>query len=286
MLMNKTVRRVVYIFLCLLPFIVFVVGGARSLRIPGVYQIIGFVLFAATVTASCLLIGREITDSSQETRRNALAGALLISPFAVISLLWVGLGTPWDATPAENQMRYLVLLFGSIAVTTAFIILKEALGDAGERFFSTPGFAFSLLGGAAYLVWLCFEVGAAAVKARSNQISPAIIAMSDLFDIIVFTACLLTYLATASYAASFARARWLSRGAARAYVVVSLIAVLFLLMRGLSFPDPTADATPWYMRPGFIVGIPAIPWLMPYLLGVNLLRKSGDMQTGGAAKAG
>jgi hypothetical protein len=209
----------------------------------------------------------------------ALAGISLVSPFAVISLLWVGLGTPWDATPAENQMRYLVLLFGSIAVSVGFVILKESLRDSDERLFGTIGFAFGLLGGAAYLVWLCFEVGAATAKMRSDQISPAIIAMSEVFDILVFIACVLTYLATAAYAAAFGRVRWLARGAARAYIIVSLVALVFIILRGLSFPDPTADATPWYLRPGFIAGIPAIPWIMPYLLGVVLLRRAGDRRS-------
>jgi hypothetical protein len=221
-----------------------------------------------------------IVGGAEGARRLALAGGFLVAPWAVISLLWVGLGTPWDATPAENEMRYLVLLFGSIAVTVAFLVLKEALGDAGERFLSTLGFATGLLGGAAYLIWLSFAVGVFATKARSGQVSPAILALDEVFDILLFVACVLTYLATAAFAAAFGQAGWLGRSATRAYVIVSFVALLFITIRGLSFPDPTAGSTPWHLQPGFVAGIPAVPWIMPFLLGVVLLRRAGDDDSG------
>ena len=40
----------------------------------------------------------------------------------------------------------------------------------------------------------------------------------------------------------------------------------------------TATSAPWYMRPGFIAGIPAVPWIMPCLLGVVLLRSAENEQ--------
>ena len=30
------------------------------------------------------------------------------------------------------------------------------------------------------------------------------------------------------------------------------------------------------VRPGFVAGIPAVPWIMPFLLGVVVLRRAGD----------
>jgi hypothetical protein len=35
------------------------------------------------------------------------------------------------------------------------------------------------------------------------------------------------------------------------------LAITFLLMRGLAFPDPTRPDKPWYATPGFIVSIPS-----------------------------
>jgi hypothetical protein len=42
-------------------------------------------------------------------------------------------------------------------------------------------------------------------------------------------------------------------------------------------PDPALSSQPpWYTIPGFILSIPALPLIMPSLLGVVLLRRAGD----------
>jgi len=94
---------------------------------------------------------------------------------------------------------------------------------------------------------------------------------------LLFVACALTYATTAAYAASLGRARWLGRWAAAAYVTLSAVALLFLVLRGLAFPSATGASRAWYTEPGFVVGIPAIPWVLPALLGVVLLRRAGDV---------
>jgi hypothetical protein len=44
-------------------------------------------------------------------------------------------------------MRYLVLIVMAMAVAGGFVVLKEALGEVGERFYSTLGFAAVILAG-------------------------------------------------------------------------------------------------------------------------------------------
>ena len=100
--MNRTARRISYIFLCTLPFLDFIVVGVRAFRIPDVYQAIGGVLFAVIVIAAWTLGARLIGSGAAGERRLALAGTLLIAPWAIISLLWVGLGAPFQATAPEN----------------------------------------------------------------------------------------------------------------------------------------------------------------------------------------
>ena len=58
-----------------------------------------------------------------------------------------------------------------------------------------------------------------------------------------------------------------------------MVLVLLLVTRGLSYPELSADTAPWYTRPGLIAGIPAVPWIMPCLLGVISLRRGGDEAT-------
>ena len=269
-------RRLSYVFLCVVPFLVSVLAGARPLRIPPVYQIVGAVLSAAIVLAAWLVGARVVRTGPELRREQALAGTLLLVPFMLVSLLWIGLGPPWEATPMENRMRYLVLVLNSIAISGGLVVLWDSLREAGERLYSTLGFAANMLAGAAYIIWMSFALGVSVVKARTGQTAPAIVAIRDVHDSLLFIACVLTYLATAAFAASLGRAGWLSRAASRAYVIVRFVALMFIMVRGLSFPDPTASSMPWYMSPGFIAGSPAVPWIMPSLLGVILLRRAGD----------
>ena len=51
------VRRVSYVFLCIVPFLSFVVVGVRAFRVPGVYQAVGVAYFAAIAVATIMLSG-------------------------------------------------------------------------------------------------------------------------------------------------------------------------------------------------------------------------------------
>jgi hypothetical protein len=274
---NRTARRISYLFLCTLPFLDLVVVGVRAFRIPGVYQAIGGVLFAAILSAAWILGARVIGSGAAGARRLGLAGALLIAPWAIISLLWVGLGAPFQATAPENHLRFLVLLANAAVVASAFVALKEELYDAGERFYSTVGFAASIPAGTAYLVCISMSV-AFSVAELPDKHASFVGLLGELYSALEFVACVLTYIATAAFAASLGQARWLGRSAARAYVMVSMVLVLLLVTRGLSYPEISGNTAPWYTRPGLIAGIPAIPWIMPCLLGVVSLRRAGDDQ--------
>src|SRR5258705_787282 len=263
--MNRTARRISYIFLCALPFLDLVVAGVRALRIPGVYQAIGVLLLAVIVIAAWILGARVIGSGAAERRRLALGGTLLILPWTIISLLWVGLGPPFQATAPENHMRYLVLLANAAIVASAFVVLKEELYDAGERFYSTVGFAASIPAGAAYLVCISMSVAASIAVSPENGAASSNF-LAAFYSVLEFVACVMTYITTAAFPASLGRARWLGRGAARAYIIASMVFVLLLVMRGLSFPELSGNTPPWYMRPGFIAGIPAVPLVMPFPL--------------------
>jgi hypothetical protein len=270
-------RRISYIFLCALPFLDLVVVGVRALRIPGVYQVVGGVLFAVILIAAWILGARAIASAATGKRRMALVGSLLVAPWAIISLLWVGLGAPFQATMTENYMRFLVLLGSSIVVASAFVALKEELYEAGERFYSTIGFAASIPAGAAYFVCVSISVAQTVVRLGGDKATfPAL--LINLYSVLEFVAVILTYVATAAFAVSLGEARWLRRGAARAYVIACMILLLLLVVGGLSYPELSASTAPWYVRPGFIARIPAIPWIMPCLLGVVLLRRAGNEQ--------
>src|SRR5436190_13804429 len=170
----NTVRRVSYIFLCIVPFLSFVVVGVRALRVPGLYQAIGVAYFAAVAIAVWTLSAEAIRADVQDRQMLGLAGILLITPFALVALLWVGLGGPWQATAAENQMRYLVLIVMATAIAGGFVVLREALSQAGERFYATLGFAAIMLSGPLYLIWNIFAFAAYYGKEHAGEMPAAI----------------------------------------------------------------------------------------------------------------
>lgn len=271
---ETTLRRAGYLILCVAPVLIAPLTGSRALRIPVVHEVVGIVLFAI-IAAAAWWASRPDTESRSELGSLLRgAGALLLAPWALIALLWVGLATPWEATPVENKMRYAVLLAGSIGVTAGFVLLREALGGSGGRLIATLALAASLMSGAAYVVWTSFQLGDFALRVASGEVSPAVGAMNNVFDALLFAASALAYAAAAAFAHALARAGWLGRNASRAYVALNLLALAMLMLRGVSFPSFAGEPSPWYTRPGFIVGIPAMPWLMPYFLGVVLLGRA------------
>lgn len=275
----NTVRRTSYVFLCLVPFLSLTVVGVRALRVPGIYQTAGIASFAAIAVATWTLSAGAVRADGQRRQLLGLAGTLLVTPFALMALLWVGLGGPWQATAAENQMRYLVLIVMATATAGGFVVLREALSEAGERFYASLGFAATMLSGPLYLIWNTLAFGAYWGKEHTGEVPTAIVSLNDTMDLLLFVAGFLTYLATVAFAGSLGRVQWLGRGATRAYLIVNGIALLSLIIRGLQFPDPKALSEPWYLSPGFIAGIPAVPFIMPCLLGVVLLRRAGEEQS-------
>jgi hypothetical protein len=271
-------RRLSYVFLCATPFLVIIAAALRALRIPGVYHVIGGVLFAAICIAAWTLGARAIRADVQGLRQLGLSGALLVTPFTIVALLWVGLGPPGVATAAENQMRYLVLIVMAIAVAIGFVALREALSEAGERFYSTLGFAAIILAGPLYLTWNTFVFGAYFAKGHAGQIPPALLSLQIGMDILLFLGCALTYVATAAFAASLGRIEWLRRKATLVYIILNFVALFSLVISVLKYPDPAALSAPWYVMPGVFLHVPAVPLIMPFFLGVVLLRRAGDEQ--------
>lgn len=264
-------RRLGILYLRVLPFLAAPLVAVRTLRVFPLDVLLGGLLCAVAAASFWTCGARREGAATEEENLLAVAAGLLLSPFALIAATWIGLGGPWEATPDENRLRYLVLLIGAIAVTAGFLLLATALHAVGERLYATLGAAAGLLAGCAYLVWLSFELGGQVVRLRTGDLPGAVVAMGSVLDVLLFFACLLTYAACAAFAGSLYRAGRLARSAAVAYVATGALAATLLTLRGLAFPDPATS--PWFTRPGFIAGIPAVPWIVSHLLGVSLLRR-------------
>lgn len=264
--------------LCAALLVTLPAAGIRDLHVPVVRELAGAVLCAAIILLAWR-VSRPASDAVPPPPAVLLraGGALLVAPFAWVALLWVGLGTPWDSDARENVMRYGVLLAGAVAVTAGTTVLREALLLAGEGVYGALALAFGTLSGTAYVVWTAFQMGFHASVLANGSASAALIELNNVLDALLFAAGALAYAATAALAWALARAGWLQRGGALAYVLLNVLALGMLMLRGVSFPVP-GGSTPWFEQPGFVVGIPAMPWVMPYLLGAVALRRAGGLR--------
>lgn len=274
---SPTTRTIAYIVLCASPAVITAVVAPRALRVPVVANVVGVLVFGTVATCAWMLSRPPATPGLLVNAPLRAAGLLMLAPFALFGLFWVGLGTPFESTPAENELRYSVLLAAAIAITIGFVFLKDALAAAGETILGTVGFTCALLSGAAYVAWNSFQLGYWVMRTTlQTRPEAAMIAMNNVMDAQLFAAGGLAYAGIASFAGALGAARLLGRRSAMVYVILNLVALAFLFVRGVTFPVPGAGSDPWYLQPGFIVGIPAMPWLMPFFLGAVLLRRSGS----------
>ncbi len=277
-------KRLSYVVLCASLVFVTVVGGVRATYVPRMYYALALVQFT-TICLSAWNVGVSAIRSEPDERRElAIAGGLLVSPWALFSLL-PGMGGPWQASAAENQVRYLVLFINAIAIAGGLVVLREALSEAGERFYSTLGFAATMLAGPLYVIFSAEKVGAyrAMERATSGELPPEFTSLADLSHVLLIVGAALTYLAVAAFAAALGRTRWFGRTAIRAFVGISLLAVLCVRI-GLAETLGSAEVPPsgfkhWYSIPGStVLLVPAVAWIMPCLLGIVLLRRAGNEQ--------
>ncbi|MFD2937660.1 hypothetical protein [Spirosoma flavum] len=87
--------------------------------------------------------------------------------------------------------------------------------------------------------------------------------MRALFSWISGVEVALLYLTTAAFGLALQSASWFKSKACRLYVFFSLVGALLSVLPSFSF-EPMVIAT-------YLVSIPAIPFIMPYLMALNLL---------------
>lgn len=221
--------------------------------------------------AALALILPAWRSGDEHRRAVAIAGALLILPWALLTLM-PGYGPPFAANLAMNHVRFVVLFISTAFLGAGLLVLKEPLarGDAGDRLLAPLGQASGLLAVGCQLIWAAILIGWTMSEAHkpADYLPLYGTPLGNASDVLLFFAGLMTYVATAFYALSFMRRGWLSRVAAWVMAIIAAIAVVGLVTRGLQYPDLSEQ---WFTMPGMIVGIPAIPWVMPYVLGVVAL---------------
>lgn len=271
------VRRMSEILLWLVPFIlapllVFVYRHSASRA----YLIGGTALAGIMLLAAWVLGVNVVRKRTGEQRWLAFAGLLLIAPWALVSV-FVGLGPPpreperYLATAGDQEIRYTLLLFAGLFAAGGFVVLRECLRQAGERIYSALGLTAIIISTALFVLYITNDITvieALRQRAGSGKMPDWWAPLKGHFTIVGDVEVALTYLATATFAAGLRSVGWLGKTASRVIEGLSLIAVPLVALFPL-YPSKLA-------LPGFVLGIPAVPFVMPYLLGVHLVRRAGD----------
>jgi mannose/fructose/N-acetylgalactosamine-specific phosphotransferase system component IIC len=262
------------IYLYLLPPVVAAVGFG----IGHVSCLVYIPLWAVNVCLILLAV-RQLIKRAPNTTDFKLdgwtnAGLLLITPWILFSI-FAGMGPPpdtmvnWLATSTEQQIRYTILIFGGIVALMGFALLKRELQNRGEQIYSILG--FTILGVAIPLFvlnmafWGYYLTSAfrffvtLPVGKRPDWYPP----VKMLFYVISVVEVALIYFATMLFAIALRKAHILSTGASNWYIGISIIGIVLVVLPP-SLPEPLSTA-------GYLAAIPAIPFIMPYLMGVRLL---------------
>jgi len=248
---------------------------------PTVHALIVSVALLASLAALWFAGASSVISSrADDTLRLRAAGAaLLVAPFILFGLA-PGVGPPREQPVQDNELRFLLLAIDPMCVCAGLLLLKEASAGAGDRLHGSIGMAAIGLATPLYVAFALVQRVDYVAADLGYTWAPSVtghlreLTALDAFSMAaLFLGSALTYIATAAFARSLARVGWLSRGAALGVQGVCGLGLAFLLARGFAYPNPHAAFSNWYTVPGFIAGIPAVPWIPLCVIGVLTLRR-------------
>ncbi|WP_439697711.1 hypothetical protein ACFGVS_04930 [Mucilaginibacter sp. AW1-7] len=232
-------------------------------------------LNACLMTFSAYHLGvHRLWKQDRSGKQQAVTALLLFIPWLLFSI-FAGMGPPpstlqgWVNTAAEQQTRYTILIAGGILLLLGAALLKTRLQEAGENLYSVLAFAALSIAVPLFIINMAFWGYYLTDAFRLFAANPAAkrpdlyVAVKSLFYVISVAEVVLIYLGTLLFAVALKITGSLSKHASRWYIGCSLIAILLELIPP-SWPEPFGTA-------GYLVAIPAITFVMYYLIGVRLL---------------
>lgn len=276
--MKLLTRKTSRIYLLLVPLLVVAFGFGIGKINYRFYLPIWLINVFLMVMASWIL-GLHVINKKNEKTHLAAGAFFLIAPWILVSMFF-GLGPPpetasgWVATATEQQVRYSMLTVAGIFIALGFALLKEKLKNEGETYYSLLGFIAIIIAIPLFILDMLFwgfsltESFKLLVSTNTEKLPEWFKPLRVLFGMISLVEVALTYLAITFFAVSMNRVGWLGKTSSKVFILISLLAIILIVLSAF-LPEP-------FITAGFAVSIPAIPFLMPYFMGINLLRRAGD----------
>lgn len=270
-----------YIYLILVPIIAAGLGFGVGHVSSSIYLPIWAINVLAMLYASWTLGLKVVKQKPKQDYNLAITAFFLIVPYIFISM-FAGMGPPpetaieWTNTATEQQVRYFFLVISGIFIAFGFVGLSDKLKADGENFLSRisstailiaiPLFIINMLYWGVYLTELFKILSIQNSAGHPDWFLPT----KQLFGFISVVEVALTYFATFVIVISLKKTGWLRKVSTYFYLFFSSAAFVIIIL--------SAFFTETFRIPGFAVSIPAFPFLMPYFIGVNLLKKIGEKE--------
>ena len=183
--------------------------------------------------------------------------------------MFAGLGPPphtsaeWTATAKEQQVRYFMLVISGVFIAFGFVGLRDMLKRKGENFYSLLSLTAILIAIPLFIINMLYWGFYVTELFKTHTI----VNRSDLPEWVLPTYQLFLLIATFLIVLAMRKLNWLSKTSGFFYILFSLLAFVLIILVG--FFQETFQV-------GGTVAIPAFPFVMPYLIGVNQLRQVGN----------
>jgi hypothetical protein len=268
-----------YIYLCCIPVLTFILVFALGHISYKVYIPIWLLNFCIMAWAVRALGAGAFRAVEKEKRYLAYGSCLLILTVGLLSILF-GMGAPpdtrqgWVDTATEQKVRFDILLADGILVALGLSLIKLVLQEKGEKLYTQLGYTAIIIAIPLFFIntsfWHSFALQSFKIKIANGAASkpqewytPAALQIW----IITIGQVLLTYFSVAMFACSLRQTKIFRRVPAVIYITFSVVAIVSILLFPL-YPGATAfSGFPYYP---FM--IPAVPIMLCYYMGVNVLR--------------
>lgn len=276
-------KLIIYIYLLLVPVIAAGLGFGVGPVSYKIYLPI-WLLNATLMVFAFWTLGRNVVPLPDANKSKlSYAAFFLILPWIFISM-FAGLGPPpetpaeWTNTAIEQQVRYFILAICGVFIAFGFVTLRDSLRSKGEDFFSLQSLSAILIAIPLFIInmlyWGFYLTELFKIQTANNSANfpDWFLPLRQLFGLISVIEVALTYFATFAVAVAMRKVGWLSKSASFFYILFSLLALTVIVS--------SAFLTETLKVPGFAVSIPAFPFLMPYFIGVSLMRQIGNWSPG------
>jgi hypothetical protein len=275
----STLRRASQAFLWVAPFISPVLMLAYRAGGLKLYALCGAALLLLIAGAVWILAADSVKTSTTNRRDALLPGVLLVASLSSVAVT-VTSGPPpvsaaeWVATLSVQHLRYVGLLVAGLLAWAGFEAMTTMVQAAGERAYSVLARSATTVSMALFILFILGALTIFDVVAQQRNsgntptwVSPLLILMGSWASLY----SVLTYLAVSLYAIALARTGMIGNLGRNVFVALGAIASILAVVATL-MPNPSGTFTHGL----FVLQVPAVPLILPYFIGVNLVRRAVD----------